>query len=90
MALSFLRRFLTKEAPRKLLQNTEAAPKIKCKPAKHIICIGSGKGGVGKSTVSARIAMALSDKSSLNLNVGLVDADFFGPSLAKLMGVEGE
>ncbi len=53
---------------------------------KRIILVGSGKGGVGKSTVSANIALAL---SKLNGKVGLLDADIYGPSIPKIMGVEG-
>ncbi len=53
---------------------------------KRIILVGSGKGGVGKSTVSANIALAL---GKLNSKVGLLDADIYGPSIPKIMGVEG-
>lgn len=50
---------------------------------KHIIAIGSGKGGVGKSTVAANLAFALAAKG---LNVGLLDADIYGPSQPGLLG----
>ncbi len=47
-----------------------------------IIAIGSGKGGVGKSTIASHIAMALAK----NFKVGLLDADFYGPSIPRLFG----
>ncbi|WP_422031088.1 Mrp/NBP35 family ATP-binding protein [Roseovarius sp.] len=52
----------------------------------HIIAIASGKGGVGKSTVSANIACALAQQGK---RVGLLDADVYGPSQPRMMGVSG-
>lgn len=54
---------------------------------KNIIGISSGKGGVGKSTVAANVAIALAAKG---FKVGLLDADIFGPSMPKMFGVEDE
>jgi ATP-binding protein involved in chromosome partitioning len=51
--------------------------------ARTIVAIGSGKGGVGKSTVAANLAVALARSGR---RVGLVDADIYGPSLPRLMG----
>ena len=56
------------------------------KPLRRIIAIGSGKGGVGKSTLSANLAVAL---ARMGRKVGLVDADIYGPSQPRLLGAEG-
>ncbi len=60
----------------------EAMSKIK-----HVIAVASGKGGVGKSTVAANLALSLAKKG---YRVGLVDADIYGPSIPTLFNIENE
>ena len=52
---------------------------------KNIVVVGSGKGGVGKSTVSVNLAVSLAKK---NLKIGLLDADIYGPSIPKMLGIK--
>lgn len=52
---------------------------------KHIVCVASGKGGVGKSTTAVNLALALREQG---FKIGLLDADIYGPSIPLMMGVE--
>lgn len=67
---------------RQTSENVDLLPGVK-----NIVAIASGKGGVGKSTVSVNLAVALAQKGA---SVGLLDADVYGPSIPLMMGCEDE
>ncbi|SUD90309.1 iron-sulfur cluster carrier protein ApbC [Psychrobacter phenylpyruvicus] len=70
---------ITKRAPTQ--SSLQPHPRIK-----HILVVASGKGGVGKSTTTVNIALAL---QKLGNRVGVLDADIYGPSMPSMLGVEG-
>ena len=71
-----------------ILIDWEKTPQVEYKnllpTVKHAIVVGSGKGGVGKSTVACNLAVALAKQG---LKVGLLDADLYGPSMGMMFGV---
>ena len=67
-------------------QKHQIGQKIELAGVKKIIAVGSGKGGVGKSSTAWALALAM---QTMGLNIGLLDADIYGPSLPTLMGISG-
>jgi ATP-binding protein involved in chromosome partitioning len=63
-----------------------AQPKINLPHVRNVVAVASGKGGVGKSTVAANLALALQAQGQ---RVGLLDADIYGPSVPIMMGIHG-
>lgn len=72
---------------RALFPDPEPQPENVLEGVKNIVAVFSGKGGVGKSTVTANLAVALSLQG---YKVGVLDADIHGPSMPKMFGVEDE
>jgi len=61
------------------------AGRVRLGTAKHVLAVGAGKGGVGKSTVAVNLALSLAREG---LRVALLDADIYGPSLPIILGIE--
>ena len=61
----------------------------KLSQVKNVVLILSGKGGVGKSTVSTQLALTMASLDE-NKNIGLLDIDICGPSVPRMLGLEGQ
>src|SRR3954467_1262194 len=66
-------------------QPPTAPPKMPIPGVRHLVAVGSGKGGVGKTTVAVNLAISL---AKLGRKVGLLDADVYGPNVPLMMGTQ--
>jgi ATP-binding protein involved in chromosome partitioning len=73
---------VSKIVPHRVQRGIKLLPNVK-----NIVAVASGKGGVGKSTTAANLALALAAEGA---SVGLLDADIYGPSQPMMMGIEGK
>lgn len=76
-----------REAPAPVADTSAKGKRLELPHLKKIIAVASGKGGVGKSTVAANLAVALAAQGQ---RVGLMDADIYGPSVPRLMGINAK
>lgn len=72
-------------APTSFAQRDPWADRVRLATVRHVVAVGAGKGGVGKSTIAVNLALALAREG---LRVGLLDTDIYGPSLPILLGIE--
>ncbi len=68
-------------------QQPQGPPKLPIEGVEHVVAVGSGKGGVGKTTVAVNLAVALAGQGH---KVGLMDADVYGPNVPRMMGVQAQ
>ncbi|TRO48625.1 ATP-binding protein [Candidatus Bathyarchaeota archaeon] len=85
--MSITENFKTTETFKSRMQEQHELLKIRMKHVKHTIAVISGKGGVGKSTITVNLAAAFAKKGK---QVGVLDADIHGPSVPRLLGLTGQ
>jgi len=79
---------MSQQTSNKQSKSQAQANKIKMENVKHTLVVMSGKGGVGKSTISANLAASLARET--DSNIGVLDADIHGPNIPKILGVSDQ
>ncbi|MGK0255706.1 MAG: ATP-binding protein involved in chromosome partitioning [Arcobacteraceae bacterium] len=86
LGLDIIRVIITKPVAAKQQSNSQSGKNI-APQVKNVVMVSSGKGGVGKSTTSVNLAVALAMQGK---KVGLLDADIYGPNIPRMVGLENE
>ncbi len=88
MAMPIQHQLIRRRSPRLRWRRRRAGPNLAPLPGvRHIVAVASGKGGVGKSTTAANLALSL---KAMGYKIGILDSDIYGPSMQRVLGVGGK